>query len=680
VTAGVFFAGPAPTIEPLEPRPYTADEHLADELDVAGLCFLRLGRSGPEGGGAPDLDARIAGRRRAIAARVAATEDDSLPLRLLARRLPLGEIEAQIVTACLAAQLDPELLPGVDAGGAPLVPTPKALRDALAPAEPMRHWMAHFIGRGGLVDRRVLLVKGDAPSAARAAEPLTLNPLIAALLLGRDDVDPLLCDFVRTCDQADLRDDLGPIEERLGGAVAPPATGHALWLLGPDRLGAWDLVRCFARVQGRPLLELDAEALAEARHVPQGAALRALGLMQRATGAIVGVRLRAAFEEAPHRVALVRLLRALGGLVSGPVVTTSETAPTDLSATLGGALVHSLPPLGAAARLKAWAATLGRVGVRLSDDAIERLADDFALLPGEIDDLVHSLSRSLGSAALGEDVIRQACTDRLGARLGRLADLVVTPFQWSDLVLPDEELAQLQDMVVYQAHRHWVFSAWNMASKLPYGGGTAALFWGPPGTGKTMAASVIANALGRELHRVDLSRVVDKFIGETEKNLARVFDAAAEAHAVLLFDEADSLFARRTSVSSSNDRYANLETNFLLQRMDAHPGITILTTNQIKAVDEAFLRRIRFKVEFPFPDEAARAALWAESLPAELPLADDVDPTALGERFELSGGHIRMAVLRAAFCAAAAEQPVSQDMLVEAALFECQALGKLIRS
>jgi SpoVK/Ycf46/Vps4 family AAA+-type ATPase len=320
---------------------------------------------------------------------------------------------------------------------------------------------------------------------------------------------------------------------------------------------------------------------------------------------------------------------------------------------------------------------LAAIGAELAASQIERLAGDFALGPGEIADIVSSAQR-LSPGAADYDGLRRACVARLQGRLGRLADLVVTHFRWDDLVLPDEEIDRLWEIVIYQQYRQQVFSGWNLVSKLPYGGGIAALFSGPPGTGKTMAASVIANALGRELHRVDLSRVVDKYIGETEKNLAGVFDAAAAAGAVLLFDEADALFAKRTTVSSSNDRYANLETNFLLQRIEAHAGITLLTTNNPRSIDEAFLRRIQFKVEFPFPDAAMRARLWTESLPAELPLAADVRPDALGADFELSGGHIRAAVLRAAYRAAALGQPVSQQLLADAALIELEGLGKLV--
>jgi SpoVK/Ycf46/Vps4 family AAA+-type ATPase len=175
---------------------------------------------------------------------------------------------------------------------------------------------------------------------------------------------------------------------------------------------------------------------------------------------------------------------------------------------------------------------------------------------------------------------------------------------------------------------------------------------------------------------VDLSRIVDKNIGETEKNLGRIFDAAADTDAILLFDEADSLFGKRTQVTSSHDRYANLETNYLLQRIEQHPGISILTTNHVQNIDEAFARRIPFRVDFPFPDPTARAEIWRMCFPAELP-TQPIDFAWLGAAFELSGGHIKSAVVRAAFMAASRDRPVDLEMLVLAAQREFESMGKL---
>jgi SpoVK/Ycf46/Vps4 family AAA+-type ATPase len=210
--------------------------------------------------------------------------------------------------------------------------------------------------------------------------------------------------------------------------------------------------------------------------------------------------------------------------------------------------------------------------------------------------------------------------------------------------------------------------------------GVTALFQGGPGTGKTLVASAIANELGLDLYRIDLSRVMSKWIGETEQNLAKVFDAAEEGQALILFDEADSLFGKRTEVRTSVDRYANLETNFLLQRLDSFEGVAVLTTNFGTAIDAAFKRRLSCRLTFPFPDDEARERLWRVHLPEQLPLAGKLDLADLARRYKMSGGYIRNAALRAAFLAAEEQVPMSQDHLERAVRAEFREGGKLADS
>jgi len=233
-------------------------------------------------------------------------------------------------------------------------------------------------------------------------------------------------------------------------------------------------------------------------------------------------------------------------------------------------------------------------------------------------------------------------------RLGSVARRVPPGFTWDDLVLPDETLEVIREVCAFAKHRAHLLEAWGFGPKLPYGRGVSAILAGPPGTGKTMVAQLLARELGYELYLIELAQVVNKYIGETEKNLARVFDEAEGSHAILFFDEADALFAKRTEVRSSNDRYANLEVNYLLQRMETYDGITLLATNLDQGIDEAFKRRVRFHVMFDLPEPPVRQALWRTMIPPELPLADDVDWKRLAERYEMAGGYIKKAVLRAA--------------------------------
>ena len=274
--------------------------------------------------------------------------------------------------------------------------------------------------------------------------------------------------------------------------------------------------------------------------------------------------------------------------------------------------------------------------------------------------------------------LMEASRHQLQHDLKSLAVRVDKTYRWEDLVISVDGYHALIEMISYAKNAERVYDTWGFGAKHSVAGGISALFSGPPGTGKTMCAGVIARELDMELFRVDLSRVVSKWIGETEKNLARVFDEAQRSNAVVLFDEADSLFAKRTEVKSSVDRYANLEVNFLLQRMETFNGITVLTTNFEDTIDSAFKRRLTFRIRFEKPDADARGALWEKMFPPTAQLSDDVDFLELGRRFEVSGGNIRNAAIRAAFLAANEDHIIDQDTLVRATLREAREMGVLI--
>jgi SpoVK/Ycf46/Vps4 family AAA+-type ATPase len=249
-----------------------------------------------------------------------------------------------------------------------------------------------------------------------------------------------------------------------------------------------------------------------------------------------------------------------------------------------------------------------------------------------------------------------ACRVQARQGLDELAQRLEPAAGWEDIVLPERHLQTLREIAAQVRHRSTVYHTWGFARKCPRGLGVTALFAGPSGTGKTMAAEVIANELQLDLYHIDLSQVVSKYIGETEKNLKRVFDAAEEGGAILLFDEADALFGKRSEIKDSHDRYANIEVGYLLQRMEAYRGLAILTTNQKSALDDAFQRRIRFMINFPFPDAALRAEIWRGIFPNETP-TEDLDAGKLA-RLNVSGGIIRNIALHAAFLAAESGGPV----------------------
>jgi SpoVK/Ycf46/Vps4 family AAA+-type ATPase len=294
--------------------------------------------------------------------------------------------------------------------------------------------------------------------------------------------------------------------------------------------------------------------------------------------------------------------------------------------------------------------------------------------------LAAARARTGGARGVSDRDVHAGLRGTLDIKLSGLGRRVTWRQGWPDLILPDDSLEEVREFIARVKHKRRVYDEWGFGRKFAKGLGLSALFSGPPGTGKTMVAGIIAQELSLDLYQIDLSRIVSKYVGETEKNLAELFDAAEAGHAILLFDEADSLFAKRTEVKSSVDRYANLEVNYLLQRMEAFGGITVLTTNMDSAIDDAFRRRISFRVNFPFPEPEDRKRLWEVMIPAEAELAGDIDFDHLSRKYEMSGGYIRNAVLRAAFLAADDRSPITMRHMMRAANLEYAAMGKVVSS
>jgi SpoVK/Ycf46/Vps4 family AAA+-type ATPase len=284
-----------------------------------------------------------------------------------------------------------------------------------------------------------------------------------------------------------------------------------------------------------------------------------------------------------------------------------------------------------------------------------------------------------GPACVTQADLLDGAWTQLRHRLNQYADRDVADLRLEDLILPEETKAQIREIIEAVAAQQIVFREWGFGKKFNKGRGLSALFDGDPGTGKTLSAEIIAAELGLGLYRVNVANVMSKYIGETEKNLTRVFGEARSAHAVLLFDEADSLFSKRVEVKQANDRFANMEVNTLLQLIERYDGLVMLTTNLKTSLDSALERRLSFKISFPFPEADTRSTIWRHLLPETAPLADDLDFELLGDCYELSGGSIKNAVLRAAYRAAATRTQISMALLDDAARRECQAAGKLYR-
>ena len=346
-------------------------------------------------------------------------------------------------------------------------------------------------------------------------------------------------------------------------------------------------------------------------------------------------------------------------------------------------LAVEIPAADFTIQKKLWTLHLeGRFASR--DDAdLDALVAQFDLTPDQIAGAVQmaeqqALARGAKNGLVDISDLIAACRRQSQPAFGRLAQKIPPLYTWEDIVLPEDVRAQLQEICQRVRHRQRVWAEWGFDRKLSQGKGVNALFAGPSGTGKTMAAEVIANELGLDLYKIDLSGVVSKYIGETEKNLDRIFSAAEHANAILFFDEADALFGKRSEVRDSHDRYANIEISYLLQKMEQYQGIAILATNLRQNLDESFVRRLAFTVNFPFPDEASRLRIWQGIWPEATPRSDDVDLSFLAKQFKLSGGNIKNAVLAAAFLAAEHGSEVRMAHLLQAIRREYQKMGKVI--
>ena len=348
-------------------------------------------------------------------------------------------------------------------------------------------------------------------------------------------------------------------------------------------------------------------------------------------------------------------------------------------------ITFDVPKLTHGEQLNLWQTNLGSVATELNG-TVESLATNFYLTGATIQAACSTVVKDKGQRQQGNNrppephplaaQLWQFCRTQARPRLDDLAQRVDSKVTWEDLILPEETLTILQDLANQVQHRNIVYQQWGLASHSGRGLGVSALLSGDSGTGKTLASEVLANELNLDLYRIDLSTVVSKYIGETEKNLERIFSAAEGGGVVLLFDEADALFGKRTQVKDSHDRHANVEVSFLLQRMEAYQGLAVLTTNLKDSLDQAFLRRLRFVISFPFPDADSRSRIWQRMFPPQTP-TKNLDYEKLGQ-LAMAGGNIRNIALNAAFRAANAQEAVMMKHILAATKAEAIKIDKIL--
>jgi hypothetical protein len=632
-----------------------------------------------------DERAALAAQRAALAARRAEAGDAS-PLGRLARLFGLDDFAADVLLLTVAPELDPRYerlyaylqddvtrkRPTVDLALRLFCVTPDeavAARTAFAPPAPL------------LLHGLIQLVDEGQRQPTLPARAIKLDDRLVAELLGQPVVDATIAPFVAPVESPRALSDLilpPELLDRLRRTVGDAGAGLVLGVQGGYGSGRRALAEALCAEAGWPLLAVDLDraragdlAPAEAlRRIGREAILRGAALFWGGADAILR-------EEAaiPWRWALLEALDEYAGC---SFLALEEPWEARGALRRRRFLRVELPTTSYGARERLWRQRLNGDGP--DEAALRALASTFRLSGGQIRDAV-AMARSLAGWAgrpVATEDLYAACRAQSSGRLDNLAHKIRATYTWDDIVLPPDQLGQLREICLQVRHRRTVLEQWGFDRHLAMGKGVNVLFAGQSGTGKTMAAEIIAADLGLELYKVDLSTLVSKYIGETEKNLDRIFRAAREANAILFFDEADAIFGKRSEVKDAHDRYANIEVGYLLQKMEEYDGVVILATNLRKNLDDAFLRRLHLAIEFPFPEEPDRLRIWGKVFPPAAPLAEDVDLAACARQFKLAGGNIRNVALLAAFLAADEGDQIRMVHLIRAVKREYQKLGKLV--
>jgi len=473
------------------------------------------------------------------------------------------------------------------------------------------------------------------------------------------------------------------------GEPAPPG-GHLAVLRGQPGSGRRTLVGALANTLQRPVLRVRAELLLPTLEPTRWTSrIRRAGTLARYHGALLHLEdADTLLASGSARVAMLLELLTRSAVPTVATVQGGQELDPRVQGRAFFVLTLAEPTVRERRQLwkRALAATAARpTEPRLALTDIDVLARQFRMNGGQIQQVVtaaRAVTRPRGEDAgpPGLDTLLRVGRQLVPAQLEQYSVRVPAALTLADLVLPEEQLGQLREILAAWTNRGRVLESWGFGRRMTTGHGITVLFDGEPGTGKTLTAGILAAELGLPFYRVNVSQVLDKYVGETEKHIERIFQAAHASQALLLFDEADALFTKRVQVDSSMDRFANLQTNTLLQEIENYDGIAILTTNLEGNIDAAFMRRIQYKVTFPFPDADHRAEIWSRLLPPEAPVDEDLDFDELGASFDLAGGYIRNALLRAAYRACSQGAGLTMRLLEAVAEDECRGAGRLFRA
>jgi AAA+ superfamily predicted ATPase len=537
-------------------------------------------------------------------------------------------------------------------------------RNGFLPGSPLRRF------------RLVILEPGTLPGTAQGTRPIRLDDRTVDYLRGINRPDERVSDLLRPIPPVPISQSHHDLVDRLQHFIesgARQGPWPALNLIGPPGAGKRAVAQALCNQLGLQLYDLDVARLP----APGSERREILSLMEREVALLqVALYLDAVDVELSDKTAVASIADAIERLGVFLAVGSRERWHSEREM-----VTLRVPKLDANAQREIWQQALAGIGGSLNGH-VEAIVQQFdfgpetvarAVTAGKVRTLLRTADDGAGPTA---DDLWQACRELAGWHLDELARRITPSYTWEDMVLPEDVFRQLREIAAQVANRPQVYEAWGFGARLNRGRGISALFSGPSGTGKTMAAEILANHLELDLYRVDLAGVVSKYIGETEKNLRKVFDAAEQSGAILFFDEADALFGKRTEVKDSHDRYANIEVDYLLQRMEDYGGLAILATNRKSALDRAFMRRLRFLVDFPFPAADGRHNIWQKVFPHQMPV-DGLDYDGLS-RLELAGGNIKNIALNAAFLAASEGGPLGMVHIMRAARREYAKIDKMI--
>jgi hypothetical protein len=677
---------------------FAADEqfrglYIAEE-EVDALLEQPIGRPRwyDGGDGRADLNSRLDQIRERIELRKGESLRRGGDLRLagIQELFQLDSFEVDCLLLCLAVELDlryerlfaylqddvTRKRPSVDL----------VLNLLVAGSEAKVAARSRFLAGSRLLRHQLLYLCEDPsqPHPPLLAQFLKIDPRIVDYLLGSDDLDERIQPFALLNPAATDGEAVdGATLQRIRGFAASCREARPIvYLQGGYGAGREETARALCREEGAPLLVVLLDQLPGDERGWQGA----LALVQREATLQRGAVCWKGFDTLLGEQNGPQLRAFLRSLQDRPTLTfIAGEAPWEPAGLLPGAPFArvELPKPAVGERARLWKSALAPAASLVDDAEVADIAAKFRFSTGQIRDAaataVHiACLRDAGNPQITAHDLYEACRRHSNAKLTILARKISPKYAWGDIVLPADRLEELRQICNHVKYRDRVYGAWGFDRKLSLGKGLSVLFAGPSGTGKTMAAEIIARELGLDLYKIDLSTVVSKYIGETEKNLSAIFAEAETSNAILFFDEADALFGKRSEVKDSHDRYANIETGYLLQRMEEYEGIVILATNFRKNMEEAFVRRLQFTIEFPFPDQRNRRKIWDGVWPREVPLDAGLDLDLLARRFEMSGGNIRNVALAAAFFAAEGNGPVEMRHVLQATRREYQKLGKVV--